>query len=73
MCTYICKYTGCSKYFINFYLGNIIEKNCSNKSCRVQKDLFTDQFNLKWRRQNQIKVISIFLNGTLLLFSESNS
>ena len=41
---------------------SIIEKNCSDKSCRIQKGLFTDfiSLTLNGGRQSQVKVTSIF-------------
>jgi len=34
------------------------------KSCRVQKDLFTEpyQFDFRWHHQDQVKLTLIFLN-----------
>jgi len=53
----------------------LLEK-CFRQSCRVQKDLFiywSCQFNFRWRRQYQVKIISIFLNKMFYFISESNS
>jgi len=55
----ICRMFKIKRYKLLSRKYGIIEKNCSDKTCRTQKDLFTDLINLGGVAK--VKVISIFL------------